>query len=278
LSKFNIYLRNKNNQLEIALFKNELPQFNAHQNENVYKLSDRSSASADLILVDEITDNRLIWTSLEDLNSLKAPGGAFLCEALGLLWPKMSSSVEATLELPSWMYKVNNEHRSTFFGGSFNPWHEGHSECIDQCPEENIIIVPDFNPWKEKREEACAFSSFKELCFSLKETPYSVYSGFWGREKSNPTINWLPNVQYKEKGLLIGDDNFLSFNKWQDYRGLLNELDFLYVVPRDFSLQEIKKMKSELESLNTNTSIIILNEHQYQDVSSTKIRKNLNQK
>jgi nicotinate-nucleotide adenylyltransferase len=273
LNKYYIYFKNNNDILEVALLNGELPNLKCHENGSEYKLTDHSSTSAVFIQTD-LYKTELSWTSLEQLKELPMPQGAFICEALAHLWSCMPNALETSLKLPNWIRKNNSKESAVFFGGSFNPWHEGHQECIEQCPEANLIIVPDFNPWKEKKEDECAFTSFKNLCEKFKGTSYSIYPGFWGREKANPTIDWIPKVKYQKKALLIGDDNFLSFKKWKDYQSLLSELDSLYVVPRQHSQDSINNMKSELLS-EVECEINILKEHDYQDISSTKIRNRI---
>ncbi len=260
--------------MEVALEDGELLSYPKHKKGRQVTLSIGGSQTAFLVLEHELI-NDLDWFSLTDLKDLPMPQGAFLCQALATAWPGMPNAIKSELLLPAWMIKLSSVEPYVFFGGSFNPWHEGHRECVNQCPKKNIIIVPDFNPWKERLEQKCAFSSFKDLCFLLKDTDFSIYPGFWGLEKSNPTASWLPLVTFPSFGLLIGDDNFLKFDKWLNYKKILGDIDFLYVVPRNHNLLEINQMKKKLEIFNS--SINILNEHSYQSISSTKIREKLNQ-
>ncbi|MBY0413614.1 MAG: hypothetical protein K2Q18_05595, partial [Bdellovibrionales bacterium] len=122
----------------------------------------------------------------------------------------------------------------TFFGGSFFPFHLGHMSCVDLCPEKNIVIVPDCNPNKVQIEKMNPYDDFMHLCLTLKESPYSVYPGFFGRNKPNPTSNWLPKVNIPEKNFLMGDDSFMDIMKWHQPEVFLNALTKLYVVPRSF--------------------------------------------
>ncbi|MCK5882676.1 MAG: NUDIX domain-containing protein [Bacteriovoracaceae bacterium] len=219
------------------------------------------------------------WIPLLKLGRLAFDHGAILCEALGMFWPNMAS-YESRLEgstLPDLFYK-KREQSSVYFGGSFNPWHAGHGECLDQCLEAqgeyDIIIVPDFNPWKSGTVEGerCFFQSYLKLAKIVKECPYSIFSGFWGAEKPNPTISWLPNTYDKSKALLIGDDNFLKIDQWKDFEKLLSSIQTLYVVPREHPLDRIKEMQSWLSTICLELQIEILEEHRYQHLSSTELR------
>ena len=56
-------------------------------------------------------------------------------------------SIESFIEnLP----ELEKREELIFFGGSFNPWHAGHSNCLRLMdPHKTIIVVPDHNPFKE---------------------------------------------------------------------------------------------------------------------------------
>ena len=97
-------------------------------------------------------EERPEWYYLDEVEKLGFNHGAILCEALGLIWTKLSiNRLEAsTITLPT-AYSDTNINWSSpvvFFGGSFNPWHDGRQACLDLCPNKNIVIVPDTNPWK----------------------------------------------------------------------------------------------------------------------------------
>lgn len=223
---------------------------------------------------------RAEWVPLLELDRLSFDHGAILCEALGKFWPNMPSydSRLAGATLPDLFYK-KVEESSVYFGGSFNPWHDGHKECLDQCREAqgeyDIVVIPDFNPWKsgEFGGELCFYQSYLKLSQMLEETPYSIYSGFWGAEEPNPTIRWIPYTKDISKALLIGDDNFLVLEEWKDYTRLLRSIQTLYVVPRNHPIDAIKAMRRRLCEINSDLEIEILDEHRYQHLSSTELRK-----
>ena len=90
-------------------------------------------------------DTKLKWYKLENLPLLAFDHGAIICEALSLWWkgiPPHSSS-----PFPTPQFDLSTKKEITFFGGSFNPLHEGHLECIRQFNDpENLIVVPDNKP------------------------------------------------------------------------------------------------------------------------------------
>ena len=161
----------------------------------------------------------------------------------------------------------------TFFGGSFFPFHPGHMACLELCPEENIVIVPDCNPHKELLDKMNPYEDFMQLCLTLKDTPYSVYPGFMGRNRANPTSGWLPKVNIPEKNFLMGDDSFMGLLNWTQPEVLINALSKLYIVPRDYSPEDYTEQIEKVKALNPNLNIIILPDHPYKNLSSTKLRK-----
>ncbi len=220
------------------------------------------------------------WISLITLKKLENPHGQMLCEAIGKFWPRMPSFKKELgfINLPNLFYKKNlHEDRETiFFPGSFNPWHEGHRACLDLAPKKSsIIVVPDFNPWKDREDvqTSCGWEKYMTLALTVKDTPYSVFPGFLGLEKSNPTVDWLPFTRVEKKTLLVGEDSFLSLEKWKDTERLISFLTKLYVVPREGDEALVEATRTKLLEQRPNLEIEILPNHPHQDVSSTKIRK-----
>jgi len=221
------------------------------------------------------------WFPLITLKRLENPHGQMLCEAIGKFWPRMPSFKKQLgfINLPNLFYKKSlaesQDIETIFFPGSFNPWHEGHRSCLDLAPKEsNIIVVPDFNPWKDREDiqTGCGWEKYMSLALTLKDTPYSVFPGFLGLEKSNPTVDWLPFTTVEKKVLLVGEDSFLSLEEWKDTARLIGFLYRLYVVPREGHEAQVEETKKKLLEQKPTLDVVILPNHPYQDVSSTDIR------
>ena len=162
----------------------------------------------------------------------------------------------------------------TFFGGSFNPFHQGHRACLDLCPEKNILVVPDRNPFKAKANDSTTvFDDFYALALELKDTNYSLYPGFLCLNTPNPTSSWLPKVQIKEKNFLMGDDSYMSLLTWKNPEVFLGALNKLYVVPRKYQHEDYQGLEKEILKINPKLKIHYLNAHASQDISSTELRK-----
>lgn len=163
------------------------------------------------------------------------------------------------------------------FPGSFSPWHKGHEACVLGSGERAILLIPDFNPWKEKRDTDL-WGEFKELyLFTQKNKDLNlfIYTGFLAAERANPTISWLPKLPLQRKRLLMGDDTYLSVHKWKMAHELLNSIDELYVCPREGKKEDLKKQNEFLKdqyAIETH----FLASHRYEHLSSSAIRSKSN--
>jgi len=177
-------------------------------------------------------------------------------------------------ELPKLFLKHPIIDSVTFFGGSFNPFHKGHRACLDLCPEKNILIVPDRNPFKaEANDLSSVFDDFYALALELKDTNYSLYPGFLCHNTPNPTSSWLAKVQIKEKNFLMGDDSYMSLLTWKNPEVVLGALDKLYVVPRIYQHEDYQGLEKEILKINPKLKIHYLKTHPSQNISSTELRK-----
>lgn len=197
---------------------------------------------------------------LDELTDLSEEQARALLTGLGLFFPQMPSGKEpfCKITLPEWIGKGKvqfEDHILGLFPGSFNPWHEGHSECLQRSHIEKVLVVPDCNPWKENMGERNLWKEFKELAGQLRETPYALYPGFWGSAEKNPTSSWLPGVSVKEKYLIMGADTFMELHRWKNPDIILGNLTGIKVLGRkveESNLYLQKKKATRLESRNRN--------------------------
>jgi len=77
-----------------------------------------------------------------------------------------------------------------------------------------------------------------------------------------------------DKSLLIGFDNFVLFEKWQDVKILAQSLTHLYVVPREIpnEHEDISQCEKRIKKMNSKISIIFLPHHLHEKLSSTLLR------
>lgn len=172
--------------------------------------------------------------------------------------------------------KAFKAEEAIFFGGSFNPWHQGHKECLKLCPfPERTIVIPDHNPQKNF-QPAVSAKSLESLRSDTEGLCFGIYDGFMEMNHSNPTFYWVEflhqNRPALKLSLLLGADSFMNLQTWVEAEALLKLLTHLYVVPRLTDLDQLRAMKNELEKINHNLKISLLSSHQYEHLSSTEVR------
>lgn len=175
--------------------------------------------------------------------------------------------------------KLNELNELIFFGGSFNPWHEGHSSCIQLMDStKSIIIVPDHNPYKELVQSTKKHSSLDQIEAKLKEfnNDTFLFAGFFEQDQKNPTHQWIVNLKEKfpnkKLSLLMGFDTFMGLDKWINAQSLLDNLTHIYVASREDD-EQLKSKQLQLLNSISQINIVFLGHHDYEDLSSSKIRE-----
>ena len=165
-------------------------------------------------------------------------------------------------------------HEIIFFGGTFSPWHEGHSACLKLLPEnKTTIVLPDHNP--EKCFEMRSKENLEEMIRPHLKRGEILYTGFLELKVSNPTYEWIDlisrNYPEKELSLLIGFDQFLNIHRWKEPFSLLKNLSHLYVVSRMDT--DAKKLQMViLKNFNPELKVHFLGGHDFEEVSGSKLR------
>ncbi|MDH4466852.1 MAG: hypothetical protein QE271_02235 [Bacteriovoracaceae bacterium] len=179
-----------------------------------------------------------------------------------------------------------------FFGGTFNPWHPGHSACISLCEANPIFILPDNNPLKminRPLSESLA-DMWAQQDLRVKGIPYL---GFVANYRPNPTYPWIQKIRAQNElkilSLLLGMDSFVSFTKWFMAEELVKLLNKFYVAPR--SMDDISESISEgveaqenafqktckwMRLINPSLEITLLPRHPFEKLSSTRLREKIN--
>lgn len=213
------------------------------------------------------------WVKLLEAYGLSPEIGQMLCRWVGQQWQRMPNGQESQCILPAQLQQPDGEH-ITFYAGTFNPWHRGHLECVNLVAARPLVVVPDISPWKEANRFT-ETSAWDEVLLILKQLPKSVhiYPGFWGQAISNPTSQWLPACQWQKKSLVMGSDSFEKFTQWKDYRRLVSELAGIFVVPRKVDEASYELVLKDILALNPDIKISRLSPHDYEEVSSSKLRQ-----
>ena len=118
------------------------------------------------------------------------------------------------------------------FGGTFDPPHIGHIELAASLLEQTgldkiwFLVTPQ-NPWKQGRALSSDHHRYAMVDISLREKPGLEASDYeFGMPKPTYTYKTLrslrssfPDVTF---ALIIGGDNWASFDKWAEYEEILH--------------------------------------------------------
>ena len=209
------------------------------------------------------------WFLLNEIDSFSGNEGSLVCQELAKSWEFMPNSQ------PPYQINIPKDKEIIFFGGSFNPWHEGHESCLTLLNKpDKLFIIPDNNPRKQSQEVTCAWKRYQDLK-RLIPFDYPIYSGFWSSNQSNPTASWLPQIkdQYPDLqlSLLMGYDSFITIHDWIDAPKLLDSLSKIYIASRLDDL-ELRNQQYQKLTEQYQVELIFLGNHPHEEVSSTKIR------
>ena len=213
------------------------------------------------------------WVALRELGPLAFDHGAILCEGLGRFWPAMPDGDQSYAGVTKGFgVPANFPSAPIFFGGSFNPWHQGHAAAVEACPERGrVIVVPDYNPFKAAPTEACAFARYRAIRAAAAPLGVGVYPGFCGIEDKNPTCYWLRRMTHPPS-LLLGADSFMALQTWAASAELLALLHEIFVAQRQVPEKTLDAQRKLLLAQAPGVVIHLLGAHAFEGVSSTAIR------
>lgn len=161
--------------------------------------------------------------------------------------------------------------RVGYFGGSFNPIHEGHIRLAEhllssRLVEEVWFVVSPQNPLKATADPSDAARRLAEVGKALANHPGMYVSDF---ECTLPvpsyTVDCLKaasaSYYYTDFVLVIGGDNLDVFKQWKDYTYLLEHFDII-VYPRSGATNKVPDGWNRVKMLDA----------PLMDVSSSHIR------
>lgn len=220
------------------------------------------------------TGQLLQWHALDSIDRFESYDGSFICEALAQFWSKMPTANPRFNDISPFGGAPSHQDQAIFFGGSFNPWHRAHQECMALYPHpEQIILVPDTNPQKPYRQRVCAWASYRDFLARTHQFGAVVFPGFCGREFANPTVSWLPFSHYASRQMLMGEDAFVSLPAWIEATRLVTALNQIWVVPRRSKQSDIHKAQAWFLHHAPHCKLTFLGDHPFRDVSSTAMRE-----
>jgi len=156
--------------------------------------------------------------------------------------------------------------------GSFNPPHIGHIDVVNYLLENNyvdkVLIVPTLGYW-DKHDLAPIHDRINMLKF-FETDKIKIDEDHNSYQYTYQLMRALSKDYGNELYLIIGADNVIDFDKWKEYQELLGYK--IIVMNRDDI--DINKYIQKYHSNN----FIVIDGYKYIDISSSKIRDNLDGK
>ena len=175
--------------------------------------------------------------------------------------------------------------RTGIFGGSYNPIHIGHLALANYLCEygdldELWFMVSPQNPFKANDTDLWDDDLRLELVrLATEEYPKFKASDF---EFHLPRPSYMVNTLQKlreahpdrEFTLIIGEDNLDIFHKWREYQYILDNFR-VFVYPRHNNHPTSETNQQRAHILREAKNIKLLTDAPFFDISSTELRKNL---
>lgn len=134
-----------------------------------------------------------------------------------------------------------NKIRTCIFSGSFDPIHIGHAIVANYVSQTGVVdelwLMPSrVNPLKTDRPPADDCDRL-EMCSIVASMCDNVMASDFEMMLPAPSFTYTTLTALREKYtdrefyLLIGSDNWLCFDRWRDYRKIIEEFGIL-IYPR----------------------------------------------
>ncbi len=162
--------------------------------------------------------------------------------------------------------------RTGVYCGSFNPVHKGHIKIVRTALRRNLLdrvmIVPTSNYWDKQnlppvRDRINMLKLFENDRIMIDETHNDIqytYQLFRALKQEYPDDQLV---------LIIGRDNIPTFDRWREYRELL-QYDFIIIPREDIDSEDLHAMMRQFGK--TNYVIMEVNNISF---SSSLIRENI---
>lgn len=167
--------------------------------------------------------------------------------------------------------------RTGFYGGSFNPIHNGHIALAqkfldDMNLDEVWFVVSPQNPFKRNANDLMADKERLEIVRAATAYEPRFYATDYELHLPTPSYTWrtLQSLAVDEPQrsfvLLIGADNWVAFSKWDHHADILANYDIAIFPRRGYDI-DASTLPPNVTLLNT----------PFYDISSTDIRQRIAQ-
>lgn len=156
--------------------------------------------------------------------------------------------------------------------GSFNPIHIGHEELANHLIRYDLVdelwfVISPCNPLKKRSDLLNEYIRLQMVDRAIRTNPklktcdieFSMSIPSYTIDTLKKLTEEYPDIDFS---LIIGSDNALVFDKWMDYKEILNNYP-IWVYPRlGYDFNEVKHKYPQMKLLST----------PYYDISSTQVR------
>lgn len=154
------------------------------------------------------------------------------------------------------------------FGGAFNPVHKGHIQLAQnyfhKLSLDKLLFVPTaVPPHKTSEYLAPEKARLDMLNIAVKGKPYFEITDIefkrQGKSYTYDTLEQLEKIYPNDEFyLIIGADQFLSFNKWYKWREILEKVTLCTCAREDENeKRKILEFSNELEGLKKNRFFLL---------------------
>lgn len=172
-----------------------------------------------------------------------------------------------------------------FFGGSFNPVHNGHFEIVSSAIEklglEKIIVIPTFiSPFKKDSNSFVADGYDRifmcKLAFSgipiVEVSDFEIAKA--GVSYTFETIEHFRKIYPDDEFfLIIGSDMLLSFERWKNFEEIMRNCTIISAsrIDKSANYPELLECKKSLEKFG---EVVVMETSPF-EISSTEIREKI---
>ncbi len=189
--------------------------------------------------------------------------------------------------------------RIAFYGGSFDPLHNGHltiaRKLIDFFELDEFVFIPAFHaPHKKDKNPTSAFHRYAMLCLATNNLRQIKVSKMELEVPERPyTYETLSKLKNKltdaQIFFVMGADSWQEITTWREWEKILTLMNIIVVTRPDYEIgfshvtEEIRerivdlRQKDELRITNYELRIYITDAVQL-DISATEIRQKIREK
>lgn len=157
------------------------------------------------------------------------------------------------------------------FVGSFNPIHKGHIQIVNYILGkkyvDKVFIIPTGTYWD--KNNLLSIKDRSNMIKKYETDNIKVLDNLSNYQYTYEIFKYLESNYNDSFSLIIGADNIEHFDKWKEYKYLLEHELIIYK-------RDNLDINKYLDKLNKKDKVIVIDNVSNIDISSTKIRDSLN--